>query len=127
MNLRPRRLSLFAHIFSREGMMATNWRDYLSTLPEDQQKEIADLGAKLIRREASLRKLREARERSQAEIAQKLGVNQAAVSKMERRADMYISTLRKLIEAMGGELDIIARFPDQSKVRITQFNKMASK
>lgn len=107
--------------------MATNWRDYLSTLPEDQQKEIADLGAKLIRREASLRKLREARERSQAEIAQKLGVNQAAVSKMERRADMYISTLRKLIEAMGGELDIIARFPDQSKVRITQFNKMASK
>jgi len=107
--------------------MAKKWRDYLSTLPEDQQKEIADLTSTLIRREATLQKLREARERSQVEIAQKLGVNQAAVSKMERRADMYISTLRKLIEAMGGELEIIARFPDQREVRITQFNKMAAK
>ncbi len=108
-------------------VMATSWRDYLSTLPDDQQKRIADLGAKLIQKETTLQKLREARERSQVEIAQKLGVNQAAVSKMERRADMYISTLRKLIEAMGGELEITASFPDQSKVRITQFNKMAAK
>ena len=119
--------AFYADYISRGYMMAKKWRDYLSTLPEDQQKEIADLTSTLIRREATLQKLREARERSQVEIAQKLGVNQAAVSKMERRADMYISTLRKLIEAMGGELEIIARFPDQREVRITQFNKMAAK
>ncbi len=104
--------------------MATKWSDYLSTLPEDQQSEIADLTAQLVQKEATLRKLREVRERSQVQIAEELGVKQAAVSKLERRTDMYISTLRKLIEAMGGELDIIARFPDQPDVRITQFNKM---
>ena len=55
--------------------------------------------------------MREARERSQAEVAEKLHIKQAAVSKLERRTDMYLSTLRSYIEAMGGKLEIIARFP----------------
>jgi hypothetical protein len=50
-----------------------------------------------------------------------LGINQAAVSKMERRTDMYISTLRQFVIAMGGELEITARFPDGA-IRIQQFN-----
>jgi hypothetical protein len=52
-----------------------------------------------------------------------LGINQAAVSKMERRADMYISTLQSVIRAMGGQLKIEAVFPE-GKVEINQFRKV---
>jgi len=47
-------------------------------------------------------------------------VNQAAISKLERRTDMYIGTLRSYIKAMGGDLEVIARFPD-GEVRISNF------
>ena len=104
---------------------STKVSDYLAQLPNDEQEEIAALTAELIKEEVSLRKLRDARQRSQEQIAQRLGVQQSAVSKLERRTDMYISTLRSLVEAMGGELDIIVRFPDQPPVRITQFNALA--
>jgi transcriptional regulator with XRE-family HTH domain len=105
--------------------MSTRVSDYLAQLPRDEQEEIAALTAVLIKKEATLRKLRDARNRSQEQIAKRLGIQQAAVSKLERRTDMYISTLRNLIQAMGGDLDIIARFPDQPPVRITQFNELA--
>ncbi|QIZ22574.1 Cro-like protein (plasmid) [Pseudomonas putida] len=54
-------------------------------------------------------------------MAKALNINQAAVSKMERRTDMYISTLRNYIRAMGGELEIIATFPD-GQVKIENFS-----
>ena len=66
--------------------------------------------------------LREARETIQVHLAKILGVNQAAVSKLERRADMYISTLQSFVKAMGGELKITARFPEGT-VEISQFEK----
>jgi len=52
-----------------------------------------------------------------------LGSQQALVSKLERRADMYVSSLRTYVEALGGELEIVARFPDAA-VRITQFEEI---
>lgn len=64
--------------------------------------------------------LRQAQELSQDALAKALHVNQAAISKMERRTDMYISTLRNCIRAMGGELEIIATFPD-GQVKIENF------
>ena len=70
--------------------------------------------------EMPLHELRQARELSQVKLAQALNVNQAAVSKMEHRTDIYISTLRDYIRAMGGDLDIVARFPD-GDVKITNF------
>jgi transcriptional regulator with XRE-family HTH domain len=76
--------------------------------------------AELIAEEATLRQVREARDRSQEEVAKELHINQAAVSKLERRTDMYLSTLRGFIEAMGGKLEIVARFPNPA-MRITQF------
>lgn len=73
-------------------------------------------------REVRLRELREEVARlTQEELAAHLGVQQAAVSKLERRTDTTVSTLRHAIEAMGGKLEIIARFPDETVVRITQF------
>lgn len=60
------------------------------------------------------------------ENEQTLSVKQAAVSKLEKRTDMYVSTLRNFIKAMGGDLEIVARFPDGS-VQISQFEDIASK
>jgi DNA-binding transcriptional regulator YiaG len=70
----------------------------------------------------SLEQLRAARELTQEHLAALLGIKQASISKMERRTDMYIGTLSRFIEAMGGQLEIRACFPDGS-VRITQFSE----
>lgn len=72
-----------------------------------------------------LGELRQARALTQTTLAELLETSQGEVSKMEKRADMYVSTLRRYIEAMGGELEIVARFPDGS-VRITQFQEFAA-
>jgi transcriptional regulator with XRE-family HTH domain len=72
-----------------------------------------------------LQELRLARGLTQGQLATTLKVRQASISKLERRADMYISTLRSHIQALGGELDIIARFPD-GEVRIANFEDVAS-
>jgi transcriptional regulator with XRE-family HTH domain len=101
--------------------MPINLDDFLAELPTEEQAAVRARGVELIAEEAGLRDLRKARHRSQKQIAKQLGINQAAVSKMERRTDMYISTLRDLVRAMGGELEITAQFPDRSRVRITQF------
>ena len=71
--------------------------------------------------ELPLQELRHARELSQEQIAGTLHVNQAAISKLERRTDMYISTLRNFIRAMGGDLEIRAIFPE-GIVKINQFH-----
>lgn len=71
-------------------------------------------------KEMPLHELRQAKALSQATLAETLHVNQAAISKMERRTDMYISTLRNYIRAMGGELEIIATFPD-GQIKIENF------
>jgi transcriptional regulator with XRE-family HTH domain len=73
-----------------------------------------------------LQELRHARNLSQEQLAQTLSVKQAAVSKLEKRTDMYISTLRNFIKAMGGDLEIIATFPDGS-VQISQFENIAER
>jgi transcriptional regulator with XRE-family HTH domain len=97
--------------------------DYVAKLPKERQEAIKKRTAVLLAEEATLRQVREARERSQEAVAKKLHIKQAAVSKLERRTDMYLSTLRSYIEAMGGKLEIIARFPNQA-VRITQFEAL---
>ena len=65
-----------------------------------------------LREEMTLQELREALHIQQDELGELLGIKQAAVSRLERRSDMHLSNLRKAIEAMGGELIIIARFPN---------------
>jgi len=76
--------------------------------------------------EMPLQELRHARDLSQEQLARTLSVKQPSVSKLEQRTDMYISTLRNFIKAMGGDLEIIARFPDGS-VQINQFEDIAPK
>jgi transcriptional regulator with XRE-family HTH domain len=73
-----------------------------------------------------LQELRHARNLSQEQLAQILSIKQAAVSKLEKRTDMYVSTLRNFIKGMGGDLEIIAKFPDGS-IEIGQFGNIAAK
>jgi transcriptional regulator with XRE-family HTH domain len=76
--------------------------------------------------EMPLEELRQAREMTQAQLADVLEVSQGAVSKVERRTDMYISTLRSYIRSMGGDLQIRAVFPE-GEVIIDQFREIPAK
>ncbi len=73
-----------------------------------------------LKAEMALAELRQAREHSQEELARVLKVNQPAVAKLEKRTDMYVSNLRRYVEALGGKLEIVARFPEAA-VTITNF------
>lgn len=73
--------------------------------------------------EMPLHELRRARGISQEILAKNLHIKQPNVAKLEKRTDMYISTLRATIEAMGGTLDIVAHFPDGT-VKITNFSSI---
>ena len=89
--------------------------------PESQAK--AHEKAQQMLKELPLAELRQAMFFSQEQLAAELHVKQPAVAKMEKKADMYISTLRRFIEAMGGQLDIRAHFPE-GDVRINQFSEL---
>ena len=80
----------------------------------------AEAKAQTMLEEMPLYELRQARGLSQKMLAEVLHVQQPSIAKMEKRTDMYISTLRSHIEAMGGELEIVARFPDGA-VKISNF------
>ena len=74
--------------------------------------------------EMPLHELRRARALTQRELAATLNVNQPAVAKLEQRADVYVSSLRSYIEAVGGKLKIIAEFPE-GEVAITNFSDLS--
>ncbi len=99
--------------------MPKNFRELRARMPPGSLERARVLAAKY-RAEMPVHLLREAREMTQVHLAKILGVNQAAVSKLERRADMYVSTLQSFVKAMGGELKITARFPEGT-VEINQF------
>ena len=85
-----------------------------------QSQARAEKLASRYRAEMALDELREARQLTQEALAEILNVKQSAISKLERRTDMYVSTLRSVIKGMGGDLRIEAVFPD-GKVTIKKF------
>jgi len=99
--------------------MARNFREPEAKMSPRSRERSRALAEKY-RTEMPLDELREARAMTQVHLAKILGVNQAAVSKLERRTDMYVSTLQDFVRAMGGELKITARFPEGT-VEIRQF------
>lgn len=78
--------------------------------PEAQSRAAARAEAMLL--SMQLQELRKSRQITQVEVARSMSVEQAAVSKLERRDDMYVSTLREYVKALGGELKLVASFPD---------------
>jgi transcriptional regulator with XRE-family HTH domain len=77
----------------------------------------------LLKKEMALFELRQALDMTQTELAGELKMKQAAISKFEKQSDIYISTLRKILAGMGGELIISARF-SEGEVRIRQFDDL---
>ena len=73
--------------------------------------------------EMALAELRKAAGLTQVELAQVLGVSQANLSKLERQSDIQVSTLRRLIEAIGGQLELVVTLPQGNKIRVTQFSE----
>ena len=73
--------------------------------------------------EMPLHELRRARALTQKDLAETLKVNQPVIAKLERRTDLYVSSLRSYIEAVGGRLKIVAEFPD-GEVAITNFSQV---
>src|SRR5512139_2010058 len=88
-----------------------------------QSRARAKARAEAMLAEMPLAELRRARGLSQKALAEMLHVQQPSIARLEKRTDMYLSTLRSHIEAMGGELDVIARFPDGA-VRISNFSDL---
>ena len=84
------------------------------------QKKAVARKTETLRADMTLAELRQARQLTQETLSGTLHVGQAAVAKMEKRTDMYVGNLRRFVEAMGGELDVVARFPEGS-VKISNF------
>ncbi len=96
--------------------MATNVNHIIRKLSASQRKKVEARAAELIAEEMTLRELRHARKLTQVKMARKLGVTQDSVSRLEKRSDLLLSTLRKTVEAMGGNLSLVAQFPDRPPV-----------
>src|SRR5712692_8896781 len=80
------------------------------------RKKVEARAAALIAEEMTLQELRQARKLTQVRIAKVLGISQDGVSRLEKRSDFLLSTLRKTVEAMGGNLSLVAEFPDREPV-----------
>lgn len=79
--------------------------------------------ARALLAELPLHQLRQVRDLTQQQLAQDLDITQPEVSRLEHRTDLYLSTLRRYIEALGGGLEILARFPDGTVVRVGRFGE----
>jgi transcriptional regulator with XRE-family HTH domain len=91
----------------------------MASLPPARRKRIEKRAAQLIAEEMTLRALRKARKITQTQLAKKLGVKQEQISRIEKRTDLHVSTLRRSIEALGGSLSLIAEFPDGAAVKLS--------
>ena len=99
--------------------MAVNVDDKIAGLDPARRRRVEERAAELIAEEMTLCELRKARRLTQVSVARQLGITQDGVSRLERRSDLLLSTLRRTVEAMGGSLSLVARFPDGPPVELT--------
>jgi transcriptional regulator with XRE-family HTH domain len=100
--------------------MPKKWKDIVEKMPTERQSRIKKRSAQLRAEILALRDLRRSLNLTQEQLADAMNINQHSVSKMENQEDMYISTLQRIVHAMGGELKIVAKFPDR-EIEIDQF------
>ena len=96
--------------------MPTNANTIIAKLSPARRKKVEARAAQLVAEEMTLRELRHARKLTQVRMAKTLGITQDSVSRLEKRSDLLLSTLRKTVEAMGGSLSLVAEFPDRAPV-----------
>jgi transcriptional regulator with XRE-family HTH domain len=104
----------------------TTHDEYMSKLSPARRAKIAARTSELIAEELTLQELRKAREYSQSTVADLLGMRQGDVSKLEHRADAYLSTIRRYVQALGGNLDLVATFPNRPPVKISYLADLAA-
>ena len=107
--------------------MPTNVQKKIQSLSASRREKIEARAAELIAEEMSLQDLRKALTLTQARIAETLGIGQDSVSRLEKRSDLLLSTLRGYIEAMGGSLSLIAEFPNREPVSLSGLTTMETK
>lgn len=96
--------------------MSKRLENKISELNAARRRRIGARTAELIAEEMSLRELRRAQRLTQKRMAEKLGIGQEGISRIEQRTDLLLSTLRSYVKAMGGRLSIVAEFPDRQPV-----------
>jgi DNA-binding XRE family transcriptional regulator len=96
--------------------MAIPYEQVLAEESEEFRQSVKQRTAELIAEELNLRELRRQRKLTQTRLSKKLEIGQEGVSRIERRSDMNVSTLRSYVEGVGGELTLMVRFPDQPPV-----------
>src|SRR5207248_6558931 len=106
----------------RGHSMRVNVNDIIRKLSPAERKKVQDRAAELIAEEMSLRDLRKARKLTQTRVAKTLGITQDSVSRLEKRSDLLLSTLRKTVKAMGGDVRIVAEFPDRAPVVLSKLS-----
>jgi transcriptional regulator with XRE-family HTH domain len=105
--------------------MARTLGEVMAALPPQRRKAIEKRSAELIAEEMTLRQLRQAHGRTQRKLASALNISQDGVSRLEKRSDLLLSTLRSYVEAMGGKLTLVAEFPGSRPVTVGGFDDMA--
>jgi len=100
--------------------MARKFKDLRARMPAEAQARASAMATDMLA-EMALQDLRKSRKITQKDMAEVLAIRQASISELEGRDDALLSTVRRYIEAIGGELDVIARFPDFS-IRLNQFD-----
>jgi hypothetical protein len=96
--------------------MSKNVNDIINKLSPTQRKRVETRAAQLIAEEMTLQQLRQACKLTQQKVAKSLRIGQEGVSRLEKRSDLLISTLRDYVQAMGGQLSLIVEFPDREPV-----------
>jgi hypothetical protein len=96
--------------------MTISLEEMLSQLPSERREQIQKRAAELIAEELNLRELRRLRKLTQTRVSRKLKIGQEGVSRIEKRSDLYISTLRSYVEAVGGKLSLVVELPDQPPI-----------
>jgi hypothetical protein len=99
--------------------MARTHQEILDSLPADRRGKVAARAAEVRREVEGLRALRLLAERTQEQLAESLGVKQPSVHKMERQSDLYLSTLRRFVEAAGGTLELVVTLPGTGTVHLS--------
>jgi predicted XRE-type DNA-binding protein len=104
--------------------MARTHQEIMASLPVERQERIRARAAEMMREIEGLKALRLLAERSQEQIAQSLGVKQPSVLKIERQTDLYLSTLRRFVEAAGGTLELRVELPGTGVMRLTGMGEL---
>jgi transcriptional regulator with XRE-family HTH domain len=102
--------------------MPVNVNQIIRKLSPAERKKVEERAAEIIAEEMTLRGLRKSRKLTQAHLAKELGITQDSVSRLEKRSDLLLSTLRKTVKAMGGDIRIIAEFPDRAPIVLAEFS-----